>query len=92
MDNYLGCFQPSFTNFAGDQITYRDLTLHQQKKLKNMIYNRLWKYFAILVWGLVMLIYDYRPQYLQSSLRHSMAYIYDVEMDTWSNWKDFLGI
>lgn len=92
LDNYLGCFQPSFTNFAGDQITYRDLTLHQQKKLKNMIYNRLWKYFAILVWGLVMLIYDYRPQYLQSSLRHSMAYIYDVEMDTWSNWRDFLGV
>ncbi|MCP8718648.1 MAG: hypothetical protein M5F18_05050 [Asgard group archaeon] len=92
LDNYLHCFQPSFRNYQGDTIKFKDLNNQQQKKLKNMFYNKLWKYFAILTWGLVMFIYDYQPQYLQSSLRHSMAYIYDVEMDTWSNWREFLGI
>ncbi|CAI5760471.1 unnamed protein product [Candida verbasci] len=93
LDQYLNCFQPNFRNHNTNQsIKYRDLNNVQQKKLKNMIYNKSWKYFAILVWGLVMFIYDYQPQYLQSSLRHSMAYIYDVEMDSWSNWREFLGI
>ncbi|WLF81537.1 hypothetical protein PVL30_005335 [Lodderomyces elongisporus] len=92
LDKYLACAQPTFMNYQGDSIQYRDLNNHQQKKLKNMIYNKSWKYFAILTWGLVMFIYDYQPQYLQSSLRHSMTYIYDVEMDTWNTWKEFLGI
>ena len=92
LDKYLNCFQPGFRNYQGELIHYKDLNNQQQKKLKNIVYNKLWKYFAVLTWGLVMLIYDYQPQYLQSSLRHSMAYIYDVEMDTWSNWREFLGV
>ncbi|ODV80584.1 peroxisomal membrane protein 4 [Suhomyces tanzawaensis NRRL Y-17324] len=91
LDQYLSCAQPKFRNYAGDAILYKDLTANQQKKLKSSVYNKSWKYFAILTWGLVMLIYDIQPQYLQSSLRHSMAYIYDVEMETWSNWREFLG-
>ncbi|EGW29869.1 uncharacterized protein SPAPADRAFT_157987 [Spathaspora passalidarum NRRL Y-27907] len=91
LDQYLACFQPSFRNYQGDLIKYRDLNNNQQKKLKGLIYDKSWKYFAVLTWALVMFIYDYQPQYLQSSLRHSMAYIYDVEMDSWSTWREFLG-
>lgn len=92
LDSYLGHAQPQFKNYNGNIILFKDLTPNQQKKLKSAIYNRSWKYFAVFTWALVMLIYDYQPQYLQSSLRHSMAYIYDVEMDTWSTWKDFIGL
>ncbi|EMG47697.1 PXMP4 Peroxisomal membrane protein 4 [Candida maltosa Xu316] len=92
LDNYLSCQQPKFRNSHGDLIKYRDLNNQQQKKLKNIIYNKSWKYFAVIVWGFVMFIYHFQPQYLQSSLRHSMAYIYDVELDNWSNWRDFLGL
>ncbi|KAI3404596.2 hypothetical protein KGF56_002591 [Candida oxycetoniae] len=92
LDKYLVCFQPSFINYQGDTMLYKNLNGHQQRKLKNLIYNKSWKYFAIITWGLVMFVYDYKPQYLQSSLRHSMTYIYDVEMDTWDTWREFLGI
>ncbi|KAI5959939.1 uncharacterized protein KGF55_005171 [Candida pseudojiufengensis] len=92
LDKFLLCYQPKFMNYSGEFISYKNLNMNQQKKLKNMIYNKSWKYFAIIVWGLVMFIYDYQPQYLQSSLRHSMAYIYDVEMDSWNNWREFFGV
>lgn len=91
VDKYLYCAQPKFLVRDGTLVLFRDLTDHQQKKLKNGVYNRLWKYFAVLTWGLVMLFYDTHPQYLQSSLRHSMAYIYDVEMESWGNWREFFG-
>lgn len=92
LDMYLNTAQPSFRNYQGDLIDYPHLNSQQQKKLRSIVYKKLWKYFAVLTWGLVMFIYHYQPQYLQSSLRHSMAYIYDVEMDTWSNLREFLGI
>ncbi|KAK6202361.1 Tim17/Tim22/Tim23/Pmp24 family-domain-containing protein [Scheffersomyces amazonensis] len=92
LDYYLQSRQPMFRNSKGDVLLFNDLTSKQQLKLKNAIYGRSWKYFAVLVWALVMFIYDYQPQYLQSSLRHSMAYIYDVELDSWSSWWEFLGI
>lgn len=91
LDMILNCYQPNFKNFQGENIQFRNLSTNQQKKLKLKFYNKSWKYFAILVWGLVMFIYDYQPQYLQSSLRHSMAYIYDTEVDSWSSWREFLG-
>lgn len=91
LDTALNCYQPNFKNLNGEVTAYRNLTSNQQKKLKLKFYNKSWKYFAILVWGLVMFIYDYQPQYLQSSLRHSMAYIYDTELDSWSSWREFLG-
>lgn len=92
LDKYLECFQPKFHRATGETIVFRDLSNSQQKKLRNSIYNKSWKYFAVITWGLVMLIYDYQPQYLQSSLRHSMAYIYDVEMESWGTWREFLGV
>jgi peroxisomal membrane protein 4 len=92
LDLILNCTKPSFKNLQGETILFHDLTAGQQNKLKAKFYNRSWKVFAILVWALVMLIYDTHPQYLQSSLRHSMAYIYDVEVDSWSTWREFFGI
>lgn len=91
LDYYLNCTQPTYS-IHEKIVKYRDLSVNQQLKLRQNYYNKSWKYFAVLTWGLVMLIYDTHPQYLQSSLRHSMHYIYDVEQDVWPSWKDFLGI
>lgn len=91
LDHYLNCTKPTLRLANGESIPFTKLSSQQQKKLKSSVYNKTWKYFAVLTWGLVMFIYDYQPQYLQSSLRHSMAYIYDVEMDEWSTWREFLG-
>lgn len=91
LDKYLECRQPKLL-IRGERVLFNDLNDVQAKRFKAKIYNKLWKYFAVLTWALVMFIYDYQPQYLQLSLRHSMAYIYDVEMDTWGTWREFLGI
>lgn len=91
LDQYLQCTQPVL-RVRGESVQYRNLTEVHAVRFKNKIYNKSWKYFAVLTWALVMMIYDYKPQYLQSSLRHSMAYIYDVELDTWDTWREFLGI
>lgn len=92
LDMYLNCANPKYSSSGSTIKHYQDLTLSQKSKLKLNYYNKSWKYFAVLTWGLVMFIYDYQPQYLQSSLRHSMHYIYDVELDTWSSWSEFFGI
>lgn len=91
LDLYLQCRQP-LLSIRGESVKFNDLSDVQARRFKAKVYNKSWKYFAVLTWALVMFIYDYQPQYLQSSLRHSMAYIYDVEMDTWSTWKEFFGI
>ncbi|GBL50249.1 hypothetical protein ACI3LY_002023 [Candidozyma auris] len=91
VDILLNCRQPKL-RIRGEDVLWKDLTESQTRRFKAKIYNKSWKYFAVLVWALVMFIYDFHPQYLQSSLRHSMAYIYDTEMDTWSNWGEFFGI
>ncbi|CAH2355779.1 hypothetical protein CLIB1423_33S00782 [[Candida] railenensis] len=90
LDHYLNCRQPKFT-IHSELVSFKDLSENQKKSLRQSVYNKSWKYFAVLTWGLVMFIYDYQPQYLQSSLRHSMAYIYDVEMQNWGTWRDFIG-
>lgn len=90
LDHYLNCRQPKFP-INLELLKFKDLTENQKKSVRLAIYDKSWKYFAVLTWGLVMFIYDYQPQYLQSSLRHSMAYIYDVEMQNWSTWRDFIG-
>jgi peroxisomal membrane protein 4 len=90
LDHYLACRQPTL-HINNDRLAFRDLTELQKKKYRAAVYNKTWKYFAVLTWALVMFIYDYQPQYLQSSLRHSMAYIYDVELQSWPTWRDFLG-
>lgn len=91
LDFYLQCRQPRL-RIHGEMVKFDDLTAGQSSKFKTSIYNKSWKYFAVLTWGLVMFIFDYQPQYLQSSLRHSMSYIYDVEMDSWSTWREFFGL
>lgn len=91
LDLYLQCAQPQFRNYKGEAIMFKNLSATQQKKLRSIVYNKSWKYFAVMTWALVMLIFDYQPQYLQSSLRHSMAYIYDVEMDSWGTWRELFG-
>ncbi|CAK7893850.1 hypothetical protein CAAN1_02S08812 [[Candida] anglica] len=92
LDHYFNCRQPKFAlGKGGESIAFRDLTEVQKKHLRQKVYNKSWKYFAVLTWGLVMFMYDYQPQYLQSSLRHSMAYIYDVEMSSWDTWREFIG-
>lgn len=91
LDYYLVCTQPSL-QLHDKKVKFRDLSDNQQNKLKHVIYNKSWKYFAVLTWALVMFIYDFQPKYLQSSLRHSMAYIYDVEMESWNTWREFFGI
>lgn len=91
LDKYLQCSQP-LLKIHGNRVSYNDLSPAQANRFKAKIYNKSWKYFAVLTWALVMFIYDYQPQYLQSSLRHSMAYIYDVEQDTWDSWRDFFSI
>lgn len=90
LDHYLNCRQPKF-NIHSELVSFKDLSENQKRNLRQSVYNKSWKYFAVLTWGLVMFIYDYQPQYLQSSLRHSMAYIYDVEMQNWGTWRDFIG-
>lgn len=92
LDTFLNCYQPKLYQLNGESIIYKDLSVSQQKKLKLTIYNKSWKYLAVFTWALVMFIYDYQPQYLQSSLRHSMAYIYDVETESWGSWREFFGI
>lgn len=91
LDLYLQYRQP-LLSFEDKKVRFKDFTAGQSKGYKAQIYNKSWKYFAVLTWALVMFIYDYQPQYLQSSLRHSMAYIYDVEMDTWASWREFFHI
>lgn len=90
LDLILECRQPTFT-IRGQHVRYHDLTDIQAHRLKGKIYDKSWKYFAVGTWALVMFLYDYQPQYLQSSLRHSMAYIYDTELDTWATWREFFG-
>lgn len=90
LDLYLQCRQP-LLRIHGETVKFNSLSDQQARRFKQSVYNKSWKYFAVAVWALVMFIYDYQPLYLQSSLRHSMAYMYDVEMDTWSSWLEFLG-
>lgn len=91
LDLYLDYRQPMLS-VRGKSLTYDKLTAGQERLLKTRVYNKTWKYFAVITWALVMFIYDYKPQYLQLSLRHSMAYIYDVELDRWASWREFLGL
>lgn len=91
LDLYLQCRQPTI-RVHGLKVAFQNLSDAQAARVRAQIYNKLWKYFAVLVWALVMFIYDFQPQYLQSSLRHLMAYIYDVENDSWGSWREFLGV
>lgn len=44
---------------------------------------------SILVWGVVMFLFEYEPKALQNSLKSSMDFIYK-DSDTLKNWRDFI--
>jgi peroxisomal membrane protein 4 len=44
---------------------------------------------SILVWGIVMFLFENNPKALQNSLKSSMDFIYK-DSDTLKNWKDFI--
>lgn len=44
---------------------------------------------TMLVWAIVMFLFEYKPQSLQGSLLSSMKFLYH-ESDKWNNWKDFI--
>lgn len=48
-----------------------------------------WPAFASLSWGMVMYLFRWYPEDLQSSLRGSMEYIYR-ESDEWDSLRNFL--
>lgn len=52
------------------------------------IENTSWAVYSTVTWGLVMYIYKRDSKWLQSSLRHSMVYIYDNE--AWHDVKSFI--
>lgn len=52
--------------------------------LHSRISHHAWPAFASLSWGLVMLLFRYHPEDLQSSLRSSMTYIYQ-DCDSWDS-------
>jgi peroxisomal membrane protein 4 len=65
--------------------------------LSNMIAD---KYFpnlpgfqitSMIVWGVVMFLFEYNPKALQSSLASSMNFIYK-DSDSYSSWRDFIPI
>ncbi|EXJ56699.1 hypothetical protein A1O7_07043 [Cladophialophora yegresii CBS 114405] len=58
-------------------------------ELKAKIENNAWPVFASLSWALVMYIFRWQPESIQSSLKSSMKYIY-VNSDYWDNFRNFL--
>ncbi len=44
---------------------------------------------SMLVWGVVMFLFEYKPKSLQNSLTSSMDFIYK-ESDKFNNWRDFI--
>ncbi|KAI5628439.1 peroxisomal membrane protein 4 [Silurus asotus] len=45
--------------------------------------------FAMLVWGIVLWLFEYHPHTLQPSLQSSMTYLYH-DSNTWHDFSDFL--
>lgn len=48
-----------------------------------------WPVFASLTWACVMWMFRWHPDTVQSSLRHSMVYLYQ-NADHWDGWKNYL--
>ncbi|RMZ89608.1 hypothetical protein DV736_g3150, partial [Chaetothyriales sp. CBS 134916] len=57
--------------------------------LRKKIQQSAWPVFASLSWALVMYLFRWRPETIQSSLRSSMKYIY-VNSDSWDGLTNFL--
>lgn len=45
--------------------------------------------FAMLVWGIVLWLFEYHPHTLQPSLQSSMTYLYH-DSNTWHDLSDFV--
>ncbi|EHY53907.1 hypothetical protein HRR83_004549 [Exophiala dermatitidis] len=56
---------------------------------REKIRQNAWPVFASLSWAMVMYIFRWQPESIQSSLRSSMKYIY-VNSDYWDSFKNFL--
>ena len=48
-----------------------------------------WPVFASLSWACVMWMFRWHPDTVQSSLRHSMVYLYQ-NADTWDGWRTWI--
>lgn len=59
-------------------------------RIEAKLQRRLWAWFSVLTWGVVMWMHAYEPDKLQPSLHHSMQYIY--ENNKWSDWYSFLMV
>jgi peroxisomal membrane protein 4 len=65
--------------------------------ISNMIAEKYFPKFAgfpitsMIVWGVVMFLFEYKPKSLQQSLEHSMQFIYK-ESDSYKTWRDFIPI
>ncbi|KAJ9615461.1 hypothetical protein H2200_001536 [Cladophialophora chaetospira] len=58
-------------------------------EVKAKIEHNAWPVFASLSWALVMYIFRWQPESIQSSLKSSMKYIY-VNSDYWDNFTNFV--
>lgn len=56
---------------------------------KARIQENAWPVFASLSWGMVMYVFRWQPESIQSSLKSSMKYIY-VQCDHWDNFRNFM--
>ena len=46
-------------------------------------------WFAAIVWGVVLWLFEYHRKHLQPSLQSSMTYLY-VDSNVWHNIRDFI--
>ncbi|ODA83974.1 hypothetical protein RJ55_02492 [Drechmeria coniospora] len=65
------------------------LPLVSNEPLHTRLSSNAWPVFASLSWGLVMALFRYHPEDLQSSLRSSMTYIYK-DCDEWDSLRTLL--
>ena len=45
--------------------------------------------FAMLMWGLALLLFEYHPETLQTSMQNSMTYLHH-DSNSWHNFADLL--
>ncbi|KAF2662885.1 peroxisomal membrane protein 4 [Lophiostoma macrostomum CBS 122681] len=65
------------------------LGLIQNEGLRREVVRNAWPAFASLSWAMVMYVFRWHPETVQSSLRSSMSYIY-VQSDHWDSLRTFI--
>ncbi|CAG8953767.1 hypothetical protein HYFRA_00006658 [Hymenoscyphus fraxineus] len=61
----------------------------KDRQLSKRISHDAWPVFAAMSWGMVMWLFRWYPDTVQSGLRSSMDYIY-VQSDTWDSLRNFI--